>query len=182
MCTTKDKFYACPDISLSLVETSQAHSDVQDGQSNLEKSNCSVLSENLNRNSCETENICPCAKQTHLVSEPETERNKELNNNIGSIVKLVGRYCHPMPVSSLLLHASGNEIHICVLCGNAVNQDRTLYTYKVTVEEPNVGCPSFIAYTSILLPDPKSYFIREVSSYEFVDHPFWLIFIDVSAF
>jgi hypothetical protein len=78
---------------------------------------------------------------------------------------------HPMPVSSLLLKTREDEIHICVLCG-LTGQHRTLFTYKVAINGPNFGCPSGMAHTPIMLPDPKYNFMGEVSCFSFSVFPY----------
>ncbi|XP_058747665.1 uncharacterized protein LOC131620558 isoform X2 [Vicia villosa] len=93
--------------------------------------------------------------------DPMIQRNQELKSNLNGNVKFVGRYMHPMPVSSLLLKTFEDKIHICVLCGLLSDQHRTLFTYKVAIKEPNFGCPSAMAHTPIMLPDPKYNFMRE---------------------
>ncbi|KAA3460845.1 DNA binding protein [Gossypium australe] len=79
----------------------------------------------------------------------------ELSSDLRGIVNLVGGYFHPLPISSVLLGTKGNEIHICVSCGLLVDTDRTLFIYKVATEEPRKGCPSFVGYTSVVLPSSE---------------------------
>lgn len=153
-----------PDNSAGLIlGISQAHGEVPDVQSNLAELNPS--SQNPNTFSCE--NKCSGDKEAQLISEPMVQRNQELKNNLNSNVKFVGSYMHPMPVSSLLLRTREDEIHICVLCGLLTGQHRTLFTYKVAIKEPNFGCPSVMAHTPIMLPDPKYNSMREVSCFSF---------------
>ncbi|OMO72056.1 hypothetical protein COLO4_27850 [Corchorus olitorius] len=79
-------------------------------------------------------------------------RDIELNSDLGGIVNLVGGYFHPLPISSVLMGSQGNQIHICVSCGLLVDKDRTLFIYKVAIEEPRTGCPTFVGYTSVTFP------------------------------
>ncbi|TYH96539.1 hypothetical protein ES332_A12G184200v1 [Gossypium tomentosum] len=79
----------------------------------------------------------------------------ELSSDLRGIFNLVGGYFHPLPISSVLLGTKGNEIHICVSCGLLVDTDRTLFIYKVATEEPRKGCPSFVGYTSVVLPSSE---------------------------
>lgn len=154
-----------PDDSAGLlVETPQTRSDVRGGQSNPVELNLSP-SQNPNPFACESK--CSGAKEAQFISEPMPHGNRELKNNLNSHVQFVGGYTHPMPVSSFLLRTTEDEIHICVLCGLLMGQHRTLFTYKVAIKEPNFGCPSVMAHTSILLPDPKHSFIKEVSCLSF---------------
>ncbi|KAL2576486.1 hypothetical protein AAZV13_16G079900 [Glycine max] len=140
------------------VQTPQIRSDVLGGHSNLVDPN-PTSSQNLTLFA--DENKCFGTKEVQLISEPMPLQNQELKNNLGSSVKFVGRYLHPMPVSSLFLSTREDEIHVCVLCGYLTGQYRTLFTYKVAIAEPTLGCPSVMAHSSILLPDPKHNFIKE---------------------
>ncbi|MBA0743969.1 hypothetical protein Gogos_006615, partial [Gossypium gossypioides] len=78
-----------------------------------------------------------------------------LSSDLRGIVNLLGVYFHPLPISSVLLCTKGNEIHICVSCGLLVDTDRTLFIYKVATEVPRKGCPSFVGYTSVVLPSSE---------------------------
>ncbi|XP_027346611.1 uncharacterized protein LOC113858262 [Abrus precatorius] len=148
-----------PDDSVGLrEETPQTRNDVQGEHSNLVEPN---LTSSQNPTPLACENICVGAKEAQLISEPLSLRSQELKNNLGSSVKFVGCYVHPMPVSSLFLRTREDEIHVCVLCGLLMGQQRTLFTYKVAINEPSLGCPSVMAHCSILLPDPKHNFIKE---------------------
>ncbi|KAK7360635.1 hypothetical protein VNO77_02643 [Canavalia gladiata] len=109
------------------------------------------------------ENKCFADKEAQLISESMPLENQELKNNLDSSVKFVGCYMHPMPVSSLFLSTRNDEIHVCVLCGLLSGQYRTLFTYKVAINEPSLGCPSVMAHCSILLPDPKHNFIKDLT-------------------
>ncbi|KAF1862814.1 hypothetical protein Lal_00040082 [Lupinus albus] len=141
------------------VETPQTHSVFMGGHNNLVEIN-PTSSQNPNPMACE--NKCSGSKEANYISEPMPHRNQELGNDLGRNVKFVGSYLHPMPVSSLLLNMREDEIHICVLCGLPMDQYRTLFTYKIVVNELGLGCPSVMAHTSILLPDPKYNFMRDI--------------------
>lgn len=152
-----------PDDSAGLIlEKPEVHSDVPDVQNNPVELNLS--SQNPNPFSCE--NKCSGGKEAQFISEPMVQRNQKLKNNLNGNVKFVGCYMHPMPVSSLLLKTVEDEIHVCVLCGLLTDQHRTLFTYKVAIKELNFGCPSVMAHTPIMLPDPYN-FMREVSYFFF---------------
>lgn len=92
----------------------------------------------------------------------------ELNQDPESFFELLGCYLHPSPVLSILLSTHGDVIHICVLCGVVQDRNRTLFIYKVSIKAPKGGCPSFLGYTSIILPDSSYAFSREVSYYKFI--------------
>ncbi|KAK4263611.1 hypothetical protein QN277_029000 [Acacia crassicarpa] len=149
----------CPDdLFVSHVEATPIRSDVPVGYSNLPELNTSIPCWDLKPSSCE--NNCS-SNEAQVISELNPHRNDDISDNLGKTIKFVGCYFLPMPVSSLFLSRRGNEILICVICESVVDQERTLFTYKVSVKEPNIGCPSFIAYTSLRLPDPKHNFNRE---------------------
>lgn len=174
MNTSNDK--PCePDYSAGLlVETPKTHSVFQVGDNNIVKLN-PTSSQNPSPFACE--NKCSGTKVAQFISEPIFHRNQELKNDLGGNVKFVGCYLHPMPVSSLFLRTREDEIHICVLCGLPMEQYRILFTYKVAIKEPSLGCPSVMAHTSILLPDPKNNFMREVSCFLlFIFNPFFSLF------
>lgn len=146
------------------VETPQTHSDVVGGLSNLVE-----LNETSSHNPTVfgDESKCFGTKEAPFVSETMPLQNQKLENNLGRSVKFVGCYLHPMPVSALFLSTREDEIHICVLCGHLTGQYRTLFTYKVAITEKSLGCPSVMAHSSILLPDPKHSFIKDVSYFLF---------------
>ncbi|CAL0330840.1 unnamed protein product [Lupinus luteus] len=141
------------------LETPQTHSAFLGRHNNLVELN-PTSSQNPNLMACE--NKCSGSKEANYISEPMPHRKQELKNDLGRNVKFVGSYLHPMPVSSLLLNMREGEIHICVLCGLPADQYRTLFTYKVAVNEPGLGCPSVMGHTSILLQDPKYNFMRDI--------------------
>ncbi|OVA10994.1 FY-rich [Macleaya cordata] len=87
----------------------------------------------------------------------KTEPNKDSEN----VVELLGCYLHPTPVLSILLSTHGDDIHICVLCGLRQDRNRTFFIYKVPIKEQKGGCPSFLGYTSIILPNSRNTFPRE---------------------
>ncbi|GMY25815.1 hypothetical protein FCV25MIE_21057 [Fagus crenata] len=145
----------------SHVEKSQVHFDNKlIGHQNPEDSNSPTLFLNQNTNFCE--NNSSSIKRIPANLDMKLHRNVDPNNELNGIVELVGCYVHPMPVSSVLLSTKENEIYICVSCGLLVDRDRTLFIYKLTIEEPRVGCPSLVGHTSITLPILKDYFGREV--------------------
>lgn len=171
LCATKENILCPDDLSTLHVEKPQIRSDVLGGYRNFAELDNPKSCWNPNPSS--SENNC-FSKEEQVISEPNPHGNKDFNDNLSSTIKFVGCYTHPMTVSSLLLSRRENEILIYVFCGPVVDRERTLFTYKVEVNESNVGCPSFIAYTSLLLPDPKHNFMREVSRsiFNFIIVPF----------
>ncbi|ESW28388.1 hypothetical protein PHAVU_003G282800 [Phaseolus vulgaris] len=148
-----------PDDAAGLcVQTPQTCRDVLIEHSNIVEQS---LAPSQNPTQFAEENKCFGTKEAQLISEPMPLQNEELKSNLGSSVKFVGCYLHPMPVSSLFLSTKEDEVHICVLCGHLTDQYRTLFTYKVAITEPTLGYPSVMAHSSILLPDPKHNFIKE---------------------
>lgn len=148
----------------SNVDKSQVHFDDKPvGNQDPLDSNSPTLFLNQNTSFCENNTSSVKGVPTSL--DIKLHRNLELNSELNGTVELVGCYVHPMPVSSVLLSTKGNEIYICVLCGLLVDRDKTLFIYKLSKEEPRVGCPSFVGHTSITLPSLKDYFGREVSFY-----------------
>lgn len=99
-------------------------------------------------------------------SGSKSVRDLAFNNDIEGIAELVGCYLHPMPICSVLLNITENEIYICASCGLLINKKRTLFVYKIVVKEPWEGSPSFLGHTSVLLPSSQENFDREVSCYK----------------
>ncbi|XP_052187785.1 uncharacterized protein LOC127798326 isoform X2 [Diospyros lotus] len=89
----------------------------------------------------------------------KTEHNDEPETAVHS----VGCYVHRLPVSLVLLITKEDEICICVLCGVSIGNDKTLFMYKLSLEEQIFGCPSFIGHTPILLPFSRDEFGRETA-------------------
>ncbi|KAF2298973.1 hypothetical protein GH714_029469 [Hevea brasiliensis] len=108
-------------------------------------------------------NKTPIAKEVHGNSEPKIQRNMEVNNELEGIVKFLGSYSHPMPVLSLLLSRKGNEIYICAACGILVDEKRILFLYKLSIEEPRIGCPCFVGHTPVTWPSSTDIFGREIA-------------------
>ncbi|XP_020416377.1 uncharacterized protein LOC18791472 isoform X3 [Prunus persica] len=114
-------------------------------------------------------------------SSDSKPHSMELNNELTGSLEFVGRYSHQNPVLSVLLSAKGTEIYVCVLCGPLVDKDGSLFIYKVAIEEPRVGCPSFVGHTSVTLPIRKDYFGRialERSSLQFTPDGQYLVLLD----
>ncbi|XP_044489852.1 uncharacterized protein LOC123214163 isoform X4 [Mangifera indica] len=103
------------------------------------------------------------AKDVKVSSDIKLQKNVEINNELQGIVDFAGCYFHPMPISSVLLATKGDEIYICVLCGLLNEKNRTLFIYKVAIQEQSVGCPSFIGHTSVMLPFLKDIFGRDIA-------------------
>ncbi|PQP91673.1 uncharacterized protein Pyn_09746 [Prunus yedoensis var. nudiflora] len=114
-------------------------------------------------------------------SSDSNPHSMELNNELTGNLEFVGCYSHQNPVLSVLLSAKGTEIYVCVLCGLLVDKDGSLFIYKVAIEEPRVGCPSFVGHTSVTLPIQKDYFGRialERSSLQFTPDGQYLVLLD----
>ncbi|PHU02223.1 hypothetical protein BC332_27474 [Capsicum chinense] len=103
-------------------------------------------------------------KQNQKIFFPaDTTEKKENNENVNielpkdlktesersGILKAIAGYAHPMPISSVLLSIQENDLYICVLCGQPLHEDRTIFMYKAPMEGEERGCPSFIGYVSI---------------------------------
>ncbi|KAG9439164.1 hypothetical protein H6P81_019329 [Aristolochia fimbriata] len=65
------------------------------------------------------------------------------------LVEPVGCYTHPAPILSLLLSKEGNDICICVICGDPTESEQMLFIYKTSIWGK---APDFLGYTSIILP------------------------------
>lgn len=85
-------------------------------------------------------------------SHYELDGDEMPHNELKGLLQLVGFYSHPLPILSLILRRHGSEIYLCVQCGLLVDELRTLFLYKLPVEAPRIGCPSFIGQTSFLPP------------------------------
>ncbi|KAI3867403.1 hypothetical protein MKX03_036530 [Papaver bracteatum] len=101
----------------------------------------------------------------HLDSVTKLENRFSLdiepNEDSKNIVELLGSYLHPSPVLSMQLISQGGDIHICVLCGLMQDRNRVLFIYKVPIKEAKGGCPSFLGYTSLILPGSGTTSARE---------------------
>ncbi|XP_068326514.1 uncharacterized protein [Pyrus communis] len=105
----------------------------------------------------------------------------EFNNELAGNLEFVGCYSHQSPVLSALLSAKGTETYVCVLCGHLVDKDGSLFIYKIQIEGPRVGCPSFVGHTSVTWPMRKDYFGKislERSSLQFTPDGRCLVLLD----
>ncbi|XP_047318269.1 uncharacterized protein LOC124921637 [Impatiens glandulifera] len=100
-------------------------------------------------------------EQVHKVIQNSSLR---LKNNVDNALEFSGRYVHPLPILSILLRRRENTMYICVLCGNLVDKDGTLFMYKVSLEE-HIGSPSFIGYSKILFSVSRDAVGREIAPY-----------------
>ncbi|KAJ0037653.1 hypothetical protein Pint_23475 [Pistacia integerrima] len=143
------------------MKKSEGHSDKElFGQMKLAESNPSVVFQKQKTSFSEFN--CN-SKEVKVSSDTKLQKNVELNNELEGIVDFAGCYFHPMPISSVLLTTKGNEIYICVSCGLLNEKNRTLFIYKVAIQEQSVGCPSFISHTSVILPFLKDIFSRDIA-------------------
>ncbi|CAH9115012.1 unnamed protein product [Cuscuta europaea] len=76
----------------------------------------------------------------------------DTNNKLKGSLKLVSCYVHPVPVSMVLVAATEEVIHICVLCGPYLQKERKLFIYKAPLMGEDEGHPSFVGYASLGLP------------------------------
>ncbi|KAK4357979.1 hypothetical protein RND71_023589 [Anisodus tanguticus] len=103
-------------------------------------------------------------KQNEKIKFPaDTTKKKENNENVNmealkdlktksersGVLKVIAGYAHPMPISSVLLSILENDLYICVLCGQPLHEDRTIFMYKAPMDGEERGCPSFIGHVSI---------------------------------
>lgn len=102
-------------------------------------------------------------KRVKCDSNLTTKTYMNHKNNIDSVFENLGCYLHPMPILSVLLRTKADEIYICVLCGSVMDKKWILFIYKIPLQGPRTGCPSFIGYASIVFPVLTDAFGREVS-------------------
>lgn len=79
----------------------------------------------------------------------EAQKDLKTDSERSGVLKVIAGYAHPMPISSVLLSTQENDLYICVLCGQPLDEDRTIFMYKVPMEGEERGCPSFIGHVSI---------------------------------
>ncbi|KAH0668456.1 hypothetical protein KY289_022949 [Solanum tuberosum] len=79
----------------------------------------------------------------------ETQKDFKAESERSGVLKVIAGYAHPMPISSVLLSTQENDLYICVLCGQPLHEDRTIFMYKAPMEGEERGCPSFIGQVSI---------------------------------
>ncbi|XP_055809882.1 uncharacterized protein LOC129880068 isoform X2 [Solanum dulcamara] len=79
----------------------------------------------------------------------EVQKDLKTDSERSGVLKVIAGYAHPMPISSVLLSTQENDLYICVLCGQPLDEDRTIFMYKVPMEGEERGCPSFIGHVSI---------------------------------
>lgn len=106
-----------------------------------------------------------CVNNSEVADDSNLEPQMDMGNidKIEKVIEFVGCYVHPLPVSLVLLSSKEKQVHICVLCGVFADKRRTLFMYKVSLEQQSVGCPSFIGHTEILLPTSKDAFGGEIT-------------------
>lgn len=84
------------------------------------------------------------------------------SNELVGFLELVGCYEHPTPVLSILLRRKGDDIQICVLCGCLEDNNGSLFIYKLSKKAEEEDYPSFLGYSSIMLPPSKPPCYRDV--------------------
>ncbi|XP_042501925.1 uncharacterized protein LOC122079475 isoform X2 [Macadamia integrifolia] len=139
-----EKFFGCSEHNAKKV---QAHPHMK-YSTRHDCRNSLSLGESLKRN---------------LLQDSSFPLEMEPENKSKGFVALVGCYVHPSPVLSVLYSNKGDDINICVLCGHLVDSVRTIFIYKVPIKEPIRGYPSFLAYSSIVLPILEDSFGRKVA-------------------
>lgn len=78
-------------------------------------------------------------------------------------MELIGCYLHPNPVLLISLASKEDSLQICVLCGLADSDIRELFMYMIPLHGYRGNCPSFLGYTSLMLPSYKDPCYREAS-------------------
>ncbi|VFQ66634.1 unnamed protein product [Cuscuta campestris] len=92
------------------------------------------------------------------LSEKQLENNGSImdiensKSKLKGALKIVACYVHPEPVSMVLVTTTEKEVHICVLSGPNLQKGRKLYLYKAPIMGEDEGHPSFVGYTSLMLP------------------------------
>lgn len=59
---------------------------------------------------------------------------------------------HPAPIVSLLLTSKKDCIIVCVVCGHLERKERTLFLYEFHIHHIREKPPTFLGYTSIMMP------------------------------
>ncbi|MCD7445931.1 hypothetical protein HAX54_024632 [Datura stramonium] len=88
-------------------------------------------------------------KENNETVNMEAQKDLKTESERNGVLKVIGGYAHPMPISSVLLNTQENDLYICVLCGQPLHEDRTIFMYKAPLEGEERGCPSFIGHVSI---------------------------------
>eukprot|EP00268_Persea_americana_P023888 TRINITY_DN23401_c0_g2_i2.p1 TRINITY_DN23401_c0_g2~~TRINITY_DN23401_c0_g2_i2.p1 ORF type:complete len:1081 (-),score=258.90 TRINITY_DN23401_c0_g2_i2:211-3453(-) len=101
--------------------------------------------------------------QSNLGLDESFQEVPKPSNELEGAFEAVGCYVHSTPVLSILLRRRGDDIQICVLCGSLEDNDGTLFIYKLSTKGVEEDCPSFLGYTSIMLPPSKNTFNRDIS-------------------
>ncbi|GAB2220612.1 hypothetical protein Droror1_Dr00008274 [Drosera rotundifolia] len=116
-------------------------------------------SENLLTNVCFNRSCCegakPCADEKHCMTLDV--------NMLEGTTELLGCYSHPKRISSVTLARAVHCIYVCVSCGDIGKSEKKLFLYKLALEKPNRGCPSFMGYTSVALPLLRDSFGNEIA-------------------
>ncbi|XP_069153942.1 uncharacterized protein [Solanum lycopersicum] len=88
-------------------------------------------------------------KENNENANMEAQQDLKSESERSGVLKVIAGYAHPMPISSVLLRRQENDLYICVLCGQPLHEDRTIFMYKAPMEGEEKGCPSFIGQVSI---------------------------------
>lgn len=92
----------------------------------------------------------------------EAQKDLKTESERSGVLKVIAGYAHPMPISSVLLSTQENDLYICVLCGQPLHEDRTIFMYKSPMEGEERGCPSFIGHVSIRFQCSDGAFRRDI--------------------
>lgn len=92
------------------------------------------------------------------LSDDIFSKRDDLTLDTRDSLEIIGHYMHPYPVLSVSLASKGDSLQICLLCGLQDSDIRNLFIYIVPIRGCDRGCPSFLGYTSLVLPvkDPCS--------------------------
>lgn len=130
-------------------------------QTNLTVCNDAVSSQKQKVQNCE---CIPCdAKNLNITSDCILQKQIEVENELEGTAELLGCYIHPLPISSVKLRMVANEIYICASCGHSIDEKRTLFVYKLGVQEASVGRPLFVGHSLVTFPCSKDDLGRDVS-------------------
>ncbi|XAR55937.1 hypothetical protein NMG60_11036184 [Bertholletia excelsa] len=168
----------CLDASASCTKKSQVCMD----ENLLMHQHCFNVSDSVTR--LQKQEINFSAYNSEVAGSPGLKPQSDMGFNYesGSAVNFVGCYSLPLPISLVLLSTKENEISVCVLTGFLVDKHKTLFIYKISLEEQMFGCPSLIGYAPILLPLSRDSFGREVrqgrSSLQFTPDGNCLVFLN----
>lgn len=101
-------------------------------------------------------------KENHGNVNMEAPKDLKTESGRSGILKVIAGYAHPLPISSVLLTTQENDLYICVLCGQPLHEERTIFMYKAPMEGEEKGCPAFIGQVSIQFQFSDGTFLGDV--------------------